>query len=187
MKSYVYCITCLVNGKRYVGKANDPEKRWHDHQTDADDGSNQMLIHRAIRKHGPENFRFEVVAECASEDEAFEAEHRLIVEWKTTDLTKGYNLNEGGRGGRNPSELVRQKIGEKHRGKKISDTQKAMISARHKGKVMSEESRRKMSESRTGDRNGRYRMPVSEETMARISAGVKASWARRKKAPEAHQ
>lgn len=186
MKSFVYCITCLVNDKCYIGKTNNPDRRWHDHCEPKASNAGGMLIHRAIKKHGPENFKFEVIAECDSEDEAFEAEHRLIIERGTSDLTKGYNLNEGGRGGRNPSELVRQKIGAKHRGKKISDEQKAMISARHKGKVVSEESRRKMSESRSGEGNGRYRMPVSEETMTRISKGVKASWARRKAAREAH-
>lgn len=187
MKSYVYCITCLTNGKRYVCKTNDPERRWRDHRELNASRAGGMFIHQAIRKYGPENFRFDVVAECRSEDEAFETEHKLIVEWRTNDRENGYNLNEGGRGGCNPSELVRQKIGAKHRGKKISDEQKVIISARHKGKVMSEEARRKMSQSRTGAGNGRYQKSVSKETRARISAGVKAAWDRRKKAPEAHR
>lgn len=182
MKSYVYCITCLVNGKCYIGKTNDPERRWRDHCEPKASNAGGMLIHRAIKKHGPENFKFEVIAECESEDEAFEVEHRLITERGTSDLTKGYNLNEGGRGGRNPSELVRQKIGAKHRGKKISDAQKAMISARHKGKAVSKETRQKMSESRSGSGNHRWGKTWSEETRRRIAE----TKAKRKAAREAH-
>lgn len=180
MNSSVYCITCLINGKRYVGKSNDPERRWRDHCEANALKAGGMLIHRAIRKHGSENFKFEVLSTFDTEDAAFEEERRLIAELKLTDRSFGYNMNEGGRGGHNPSAEVREKIGAKHRGKKISDAQKAMISARHKGKTISEDSRRKMSESRTGEKNGRYQMTVSSETSKRISDGVRTAWARRK-------
>jgi hypothetical protein len=119
-------------------------------------------------KYGAQNFKFEIVAECSSEEEAFELEKKFIVEWQTTDRSKGYNMNEGGCGGINPTPEVREKIGARHRGKKISDKQKEMISKVHKGKVMSEESCRKMSASRTGSGNGRYGMIASEETKAKM-------------------
>lgn len=172
MKSYVYVITCLINGKRYLGKTNNPEKRWAAH---CKSGPARrlcgMLIHHAICKHGTENFKFDVVVECSSEDEAFEAEHKLIVELGTSDLNVGYNMNEGGRGGRNPSEQVREKIGLKHRGKQISDQQKAMISKRHKGKVVSEETRKLLSKIRSGSGNSRWGQTWtwSEKTRERIT------------------
>lgn len=179
MKSYVYCITCAVNNKIYVGKTNNPIKRWKSHQEANSARAGGMLIHAAIKKYGHENFKFEVLLECDSEEIAFSEETKLIRKLNSTDRSKGYNMNEGGRGGVNPTAEVRKKIGLKHRGKKISDEQKAKISAVHKGKVLSLETRQKMSESRTGSKNGRYRRPVSAETRKKISEARLAGIARR--------
>lgn len=169
MISFVYCVTCLLNGKRYVGKTNHPDRRWKEHCNPDPNSMGGMILPLAVIKHGAENFKFEIVAECSSEEEAFELEKNFIREWQTTDRSKGYNLNEGGRGGVNPTAEVREKIGARHRGKKISDAQKEMISKVHKGKILSEETRKKMSRSRTGAGNSRYGKPVSEETRKKMS------------------
>jgi group I intron endonuclease len=147
MKSFVYCITNIINGKRYVGKSNDPVDRWRDHLSAARNLDNpSLVIYQAMRKHGVENFEFKVVAECESGDEAFEAERRLIREWSTMD--HGYNLNEGGKGGYNPSLETRKKLSAVHKGR--SEVTRQKMSAWQVGKKFSAETREKIGASQRG-------------------------------------
>lgn len=94
---FVYLLTNTVNGKRYVGKACLPAKRWTQHKVDAKRGSDTPLC-RSLRKHGPGAFRFEVVQECASEAESFDAERGWIAKLDSTVLGNGYNQTGGGEG-----------------------------------------------------------------------------------------
>lgn len=87
LKFTVYKITCLVNGKEYIGK----------HQTrDLADGymGSGKLLKAAIKKHGIENFSKEIlyVFETEAEMNAKEAELVELGE-------HSYNLCPGGQGG----------------------------------------------------------------------------------------
>jgi len=147
--SFVYCITNLINEKRYVGKANDPVGRWRDHlKTVRNPDSCCFAIHHAMRKHGIENFRFEIVAECDSEEAAFETERRLIREWST--MEHGYNLNEGGQGGCNPTSETREKISAAHKGRPKSVATRKKMSEWQKGRTFSAETRAKISDAQRG-------------------------------------
>jgi group I intron endonuclease len=124
MKSYVYKITNNVNGKIYFGKTNNPLKRWKRYQQGYDVDNNAMLIRLAIKKFGIENFQFNVIAVFQTEEDAFLSERAFIISHETTNRKIGYNMNEGGIGGVNPCEAVRQKISCARKGKKISDNQR---------------------------------------------------------------
>lgn len=95
----VYVITNLVNEKRYVGKANDPPKRWRVHVRLAQNEANDTPLYRAIRKYGAEAFAFETVERCQSEAESFDAEKRWIAKLNSTvEGGRGYNQTPGGEG-----------------------------------------------------------------------------------------
>ena len=51
---------------------------------------------------------------------------------------------------KNPSDEIRQKNSESHKGKKLSEEQKRKISESSKGRTLSEETRKKISEAKTG-------------------------------------
>jgi len=150
----VYRVTNNVNGRYYIGV----------HKTDdLNDGymGSGILIQRALKKHGKENFTREILASFDDADSAYLEEKRLVDEALVRD-GRSYNLREGGYGGRmcedsrrkvsqsltgrkrpdisgenNPSkrEDIRQKISETKRGKKFSEEHKQKISEANKGNV----------------------------------------------------
>lgn len=131
MKSYVYYVVNKINGKKYVGKANNVDFRWKGHVKRALKYNSQLAFHCAIRKYGKENFEVFIHSEYETEEKAFEAESDLIKEWNTTKF--GYNMNEGGIGGTNPTFEVREKISKAKKGKKHSDDVKRRFSEQRKG------------------------------------------------------
>ena len=83
----IYKITNKLNGKFYIGK----------HQTkNLDDGymGSGILIRRAIKKHGVENFEKEILHIFKTEEEMNKAEIKLVVLSEDS-----YNLCPGGQGG----------------------------------------------------------------------------------------
>lgn len=113
---FVYVITCHVDGKRYVGKANMPAKRWTAHKATARAGNGSPL-YSAMREHGVDAFSFEVVEECESEEASFEAEKAWIAKLGTTVSAGGYNLTGGGEGLTGCMPSTREKMSAAKRGK----------------------------------------------------------------------
>lgn len=111
--NYVYVITCLINKKQYIGQTKDPENRRKEHFfiSQSRPPKRRQVIHEAIGKYGIENFTFEVVSEHLTEIEAYEEEHRLILQ-KRAEGIKLYNMNDGGIGGVNPGQETRKKMSE---------------------------------------------------------------------------
>lgn len=97
----VYEITCLVNGKRYVGitaRAN-LNLRFAEHVRDSI-RYRKTTLHSAMAKHGVDNFRIEQIASMlpgASFDDLLEVE-RMIVADRGTIRPNGYNSTHGGDG-----------------------------------------------------------------------------------------
>lgn len=99
----IYCITNLINGKRYIGQSIRIENRWEEHKRNAFDLSREEYnkpFYQAIRKYGLDNFKFEILEECKVE-ELDEKEKYWIKYYQTfpPDLDKGYNLTPGGKQG----------------------------------------------------------------------------------------
>lgn len=99
----LYQITNLLNGKRYFGKTSlTIERRWWKHLKDARAG-HEWAMSRAIRKHGPENFKIDVLFNVAGEQEANAAEKELIASGHTNQPLYGYNNTLGGDGYSDPT------------------------------------------------------------------------------------
>jgi hypothetical protein len=90
MEYIVYQITNLLNGKYYVGA----------HQTsEIDDGymSSSKVVKNAIKKHGKENFKKEVLYNFLTLEEMFKKEAEIVDE-KFVNRKNTYNLKTGGTG-----------------------------------------------------------------------------------------
>ena len=94
---YIYKITCLINNKLYIGQAQDPRVRWNNHKLEARQEFPRMIINKAMKKHGIENFTFEVIVTCQTLDDANELETLLVTQYESHISTdKGYNVSLGG-------------------------------------------------------------------------------------------
>lgn len=192
----IYKILCLVTGKPYVGKTKrNLKRRIIEHKRDSSRG--RPGIDAAIAKYGWENFSVEVIEECPVE-KLNEREIFWIKELNSKS-PHGYNLTDGGDGGRgcSPTKATRDKISAKLKGRpahnkgvKHTDEARARMSAKQKaignkppsskGKKRgpcSPEKKAKLSAANTGRKH-------TPEELAKMSAGQKAAWARRKKAIE---
>ena len=89
----IYLITNKVNGKKYVGQSIDIEERWKRHIIASK--KSELVIYRAMRKYGIDNFDFSILEEC-SVDKLDEREIYWISELDT--YNNGYNMTIGGKG-----------------------------------------------------------------------------------------
>ena len=109
---YVYKIYNSVNGFIYIGMTTrKPEKRWKEHLRCAKSANRRL--YRAMRKHGIENFKFEVIAtlkELKSKDLLFQVEKQYITE--NNSYWFGYNDTLGGK---RPTKETRPKRGRKRK------------------------------------------------------------------------
>ena len=66
----IYKITNNLNGKFYIGRSNDIERRWKEHCSPTRYKTSNIPVEYAIHKYGKENFSLEVIEECPIEKTA---------------------------------------------------------------------------------------------------------------------
>jgi len=179
---YLYRITNQINKKVYIGQTVNDKRRWGAHKSYAKNPEKTgQYVHRAMAKYGIENFAYEVIVTCRTQDDANEIEDVLIKQYNSRNKDKGYNLNAGGFNGEHSDETIEkirqatfQQIAEKGhpaQGTKRTPEQLLNLSkARQEHPVeYTDEIRQRMSEAHVG-------LKDSEETKQRKSESIKAQW-----------
>lgn len=193
MDNYYNCIYMYinkVNGKRYVGKTIDFNRRYKEHLED-----NKSLLERAINKYGIENFDIIILCKDIKDKEELNELEKYYIQYYNTLANDGYgyNLAIGGNGGDVTSQWSEQrkeefrqkmseitkgrpshmkgKCGELHHlyGTHVSDETKEKISKANTGRKHTEEELKKMSEANKGENNPMYGLTHNEETRRKIS------------------
>lgn len=85
----IYITTCKVNRKFYIGQ---------DSNNNPDYLGSGLLIRKAIKKYGKENFEKIVLQKCASKEELNECEKFWIKKLNATNREIAYNILPGGEG-----------------------------------------------------------------------------------------
>lgn len=124
---YIYRITNLINGKTYIGQHK--YKKLNDSYT----GSG-VLIKRAIKKHGIENFKKEILEFNIPTVELANDWEQMYILFERAIGKAEYNIANGGNGTGTVSKETKRKMSETRKGRKLSEETKIKISEANKGK-----------------------------------------------------
>jgi group I intron endonuclease len=145
----IYCYTNTITGKKYIGQTIHPEQRKRSHLHEAMVRDSDYYFHRSIRKHGWENFEYEVLEEVDREI-LNERENHYINQFNTL-WPYGYN------------QCLANSLDEKSI-QRMSETKKKKFA------MMTEEERREYTRKMWEANKGSKR---SEETKKKMSESVK--------------
>ena len=152
---YIYIIENKTADGCYVGKTNDLRKRWERHCKNASLGSYPSIhLYNAMRKYGTESFEMRILEEHPNESYILEVLEPGWIQRMRDEGRNVYNMTDGGEGlsGLEFSKEHRRKLSEtakrqagKPRGP-MSEETKQKISERHIGRKQTEEHRQKLRE-----------------------------------------
>jgi len=192
---YIYIIENKAADGCYIGKTNDPKRRWERHCKNAAQGSYPSIhLYNAMRKYGIESFEMRVLEEHADEIYILETLEPGWIQKMRDEDRNVYNMTDGGEGlsGLEFSEEHRRKLSEtakKQAGKQrgpMSEETKRKISEKHANRQFSEEHRQKLREAaqqraanrpqqpppapkkKPGMKPGTKRPPMSEEQKLKL-------------------
>lgn len=80
-KCGIYLITNNINGKKYIGQSRNLIKRWGQHKTESRRDKPNLIVDKAIKKYGIDNFSFEILFECPLD---------MLDDWET-DMIRLYD------------------------------------------------------------------------------------------------
>ena len=95
---YIYCITNLINEKKYVGKTTySITKRFQEHCRDfKKERCERRPLYDAMNKYGIENFVVKELIECPNDE--LDSYEKMYIEKLQTYGRNGYNATKGGDG-----------------------------------------------------------------------------------------
>lgn len=120
----IYQIRNKINGKVYVGRSVNIERRWYEERN----GQVNSHLLRAFAKYGLDNFDFSVIEECPKQMLS-ERERYHIQRLRSNEKALGYNKTLGGEGGLlglKHSESTRKKMSDAAKGAKNHNFGKPM-------------------------------------------------------------
>jgi len=155
----IYKITSPSN-KVYIGQSIDIEGRFKKYFNS--NCKNQKRLYYSLKKHSPENHKFEIICEC--EISELNDKERYYQDLYNSSGKKGLNCmltKSNDRNGKHSektiikfketrrffSEETRSKMSEAQKGRKHTEATKLKMSQNMKGVVFSKETKRRMSES----------------------------------------
>lgn len=150
--NYFYKITNLVNGKYYYGIHST------NNLNDGYFGSGRTIL-KALKKHGKENFKKEIIVDYPTRHEASEYERQMVT-LELIQLEECYNLRCGGDNGNILSNEIKSKISKTLIGKMVGKSNPFY------GKTHTNETKQKISQKKIG-------IKLSEEHKSKLGRSGK--------------
>lgn len=173
MYGSIYKITCIVNNKIYIGKTTKTIQQRFDSHCKASQKPRTFTsyLYNAMNKYGVNNFTITLIENCNDEKTLNEREKFWIRKLKSQDPNIGYNIQEGGEGGRVRSKefkLSQNQLKSLEYGRHLpsSKKHKEQLSKRRKGIIVAKETREKLRIARLGKK-------ASKETREKLSRSHK--------------
>jgi len=99
-KGGIYLLRNLSDGKVYIGKSINLDKRLREHKLSLARGDHHNnYLQNTWNKYGEDNFEIEILFNSDNSEELNEKEIYFIKLYNSNDLNYGYNLTSGGEGG----------------------------------------------------------------------------------------
>lgn len=143
MLCIIYKLINIITNMYYIGQT------WRTLEERFDNGRgylNSKYLNSAIKKYGKENFCYEILTVCSTQEIADYWEDFFIEKYDSRNRKKGYNLRGGGSHGKLSNEQ-KEKLSASKRGKKLSEEHKNKISIGGMGRKATENTKKKMSRS----------------------------------------
>jgi len=180
-KAGIYKITCINNGKFYIGKSVNLYSRLNYHKSRAKKITGSTYFEKAMIKHGWDSFEVEILEifenfdKYKDNDKLLELEASLIKKFNSFDGKIGYNICQFStdRTGHKCSDETRRKMSLSRIGKPLSEETREKL--RKPRKPGSEEFKRKCRErthtieSKKKMRQAKLGKSLSEETKEKLS------------------
>jgi group I intron endonuclease len=88
----IYCITCTVNGKQYVGSSKNVQRRMRMHKYNGENGNTKLpLLYDEMRMYGLESFIIEILEQCP--EKALSEREDYWIKVLHTNV-EGYNIHQ---------------------------------------------------------------------------------------------
>lgn len=87
-KYFIYLTTNLINHKKYIG--------YHYGYENDDYLGSGVLLQKALKEYGRQNFKRQILEICKTQEEAFEQEKYWIKYYNAVENQDFYNISEGG-------------------------------------------------------------------------------------------
>ena len=110
---FIYCFTNNINGKKYIGQSIcKGNARYNNHKSsykNPDDCEYESPLHRAFRKHGFENFTYEILAQDIESIDLLNQLEIQYIQQYNCQIPNGYNIEPGGKNCAKPKTIEHRK------------------------------------------------------------------------------